>query len=1022
MNCRDTGGLCDQMDPRLDHGTMAPRYIRMFFHAAGTFHPDDPTGYKPGGSNGGTIGLSPEKNYPENRGLDIVEQHLRAVGNQHPECSFADLVILGGVVAVGELSNGQMRPNFCPGRIDHPANSGHDVCPFAGRLPSLNSQVDAWSVRHIFGRMGFKKDCDIVALMGSHSVGYTHPDVSGLPNQPWDSTPFQLDTTMFRELLQHSWTRHTSPKPHYLREECTSTRPCSYCATQRRCVQWIMLEHDMLLRTDPGFAQCTNLYANNAQRFRRDYIKAINKMGELGVPCMRGARINNSDTVCSGVSGSECEYTCHPGYSKVGRHICSCSTSGFRTFIGGKCQANVCAPVAIRNAASTPCAATTGETCSFRCLPGYTAQGKQMCSRNGKMMGGECKPNTCNSIQLPHAVSTCEATTGSICTWLCEAGYEARGTLTCSINGSFLGNGVCANIRCDDNLVVAHKISGCQGVTGDVCSFNCTPGFRPIGQRVCTAIGEFTGGTCDRQDVCTSGPCVNGAECIEMTAAQDQSSYRCTCVPGYSGPHCGTDINECSSNPCNSGTCTDHVARYSCKCNRGYTGVQCNRSTNSCDSTPCSNGGRCYDGHDEFRCDCIGTGFHGPTCAIDIDECALNPPPCGLHGNCTDLINGLTCDCDPGYSGDTCDGNIDECRSAPCQHGGQCMDDINSFHCVCRPNYGGSTCSDHMLEAIAIQCHATVQLYLGEVLLFMVLMSTNCALTITFLPSTITLLFATVHVAWPVAASTYTPLCTIVLCVILVGSKLLWCRYQSETINFITIGVVWAILTVGVQVSVITENVWLAICVEGFQELLLVLLVLYLCRQLCLLSPRRKFPSSVWTNIVLLLIILALISGAWAYAIETNMLGFHPNWNGESWILWLDRIRFVFVCIAVVLLVCIQIIADQKLGQKLDNDQDPTDPELGYEEPEAAEKESPSVQERMHPLSVDEDIQRDFTNPLKDQIVDDPDELRREKDFDDSGTVGSVNDLMVINSIKALISVNENEDWFQNQDPGMQTS
>ena len=59
-----------------------------------------------------------------------------------------------------------------------------------------------------------------------------------------------------------------------------------------------------------------------------------------------------------------------------------------------------------------------------------------------------------------------------------------------------------------------------------------------------------------------AGICLNGATCVNS-----QGSYSCQCVPGYVGQHCGVDVNECESEPCqNAGVCGDEVDGFTCDC------------------------------------------------------------------------------------------------------------------------------------------------------------------------------------------------------------------------------------------------------------------------------------------------------------------------------------------------------------------------------------------------------------------------------------------------------------------------
>ena len=48
-----------------------------------------------------------------------------------------------------------------------------------------------------------------------------------------------------------------------------------------------------------------------------------------------------------------------------------------------------------------------------------------------------------------------------------------------------------------------------------------------------------------------------------------------------------------------------------------------------CSTQPCQNGGICRDKVDGFKCECV-PGYIGNLCEVNIDECASDP--CGQHG------------------------------------------------------------------------------------------------------------------------------------------------------------------------------------------------------------------------------------------------------------------------------------------------------------------------------------------------------------------------------------------------------
>ncbi len=59
-----------------------------------------------------------------------------------------------------------------------------------------------------------------------------------------------------------------------------------------------------------------------------------------------------------------------------------------------------------------------------------------------------------------------------------------------------------------------------------------------------------------------------------------------------------------------------------------------------------------------------------------MDECGS--APCANGGTCTDLRADYACACPPGFTGKSCQVDVNECESSPCQHG-SCSDLVSPY-------------------------------------------------------------------------------------------------------------------------------------------------------------------------------------------------------------------------------------------------------------------------------------------------------------------------------------------------------
>lgn len=142
------------------------------------------------------------------------------------------------------------------------------------------------------------------------------------------------------------------------------------------------------------------------------------------------------------------------------------------------------------------------------------------------------------------------------------------------------------------------------------------------------------------------------------------SSYDCDCEgTGFVGGHCEEDIPECASDPCQHGsTCLEGINQYQCLCWPGTPRFSDSNLPAAFSVTETDKGG--------IKVFCLWPGYDGEHCQVDIDEC--EPQPCENGGECfqrSDILNyrklpeltaanftyeeaaGFICRCPPGFTG-----------------------------------------------------------------------------------------------------------------------------------------------------------------------------------------------------------------------------------------------------------------------------------------------------------------------------------------------------------------------------------
>ncbi|KAA0200586.1 hypothetical protein FBUS_04398 [Fasciolopsis buskii] len=166
----------------------------------------------------------------------------------------------------------------------------------------------------------------------------------------------------------------------------------------------------------------------------------------------------------------------------------------------------------------------------------------------------------------------------------------------------------------------------------------------------------------------------------------DPRTRQCQCHSGYSGPACEQELTICPS---------------------GLTGPGCKQDIDECLSGESGCEQLCLNEFGSFRCAC-NDGYEpdpqNPKRCVRISETCQSRCVSG-QGDCN---QNNRCVCRPGYEGEWCDRDVDECSQGlhKCDH--VCINTVGSYECRCHAGYVQSQENHHWCTLVACEPQCVV--------------------------------------------------------------------------------------------------------------------------------------------------------------------------------------------------------------------------------------------------------------------------------------------------------------------------
>jgi catalase-peroxidase len=319
-----------------DFGHYGPQFIRMSWHAAGTYRLSDGRG----GGGRGQQRFAPLNSWPDNVNIDKSRRLLWPIKQKYGQkISWADLLILTGNVALETM--GFRTFGFAAGREDtwepdQDVNWGSETTWKAHRpLEEFENPLSATEmgliyvnpegpnangdpvsaarfIRETFKRMAMNDEETVALIAGGHTFGKTHgaapeshkgpePEAAGLEEQglgwtsnygtgfgadtvgsgievTWTQTPAQWSNHFFENLFKYEWVQTRSPGGaiQWEAKDAEEVIPDAHDPSKKR--KPTMLTTDLSLRLDPVYEKISRRFLENPQAFAEAFARAWFKL------------------------------------------------------------------------------------------------------------------------------------------------------------------------------------------------------------------------------------------------------------------------------------------------------------------------------------------------------------------------------------------------------------------------------------------------------------------------------------------------------------------------------------------------------------------------------------------------------------------------------------------------------------------------------------------------------------------------------------------------------------------------